>query len=369
MSYLSATVLLPRRDVIVRQLALPGVAAKDMEGAIRLQLDSLHPYGEDEISWGWSPLAYGAVLVGIARRIVGRPLRGAVHRSRHRGGQFHVSAAAVHAAIRLNGPAGATGSWRLSRVGDRARWRYTAKAHWRPVFSAEFEPGSGARRAAGAGRVAAAARNGAAVAGTGAAQAGRQSGGERSFPQRTAVRHGAGRGLSLAVAGGERAAAGASPLQFARGISCRPWCWRRWRCWWRAPCGSMRKYAERQYLEQLQAEIARVQPRAQRAVALDRETAHLRARTAMLDLSRPRAPGSGRAQRADATGAPPAWTSNIDMTRERLRITGEAPQAAPLLKILDSSPLFQNSGFDMAQRSQSGQGEVFQIHSSRRVEP
>src|ERR1039457_6618806 len=33
--YLSATVLLPRREVIVRQVALPGVAAQDIEGAIR----------------------------------------------------------------------------------------------------------------------------------------------------------------------------------------------------------------------------------------------------------------------------------------------------------------------------------------------
>src|SRR5579864_1617712 len=41
---LSATVLLPRRDTIVRQIALPGVAKKDMDGAIRYQLDSLHPY-------------------------------------------------------------------------------------------------------------------------------------------------------------------------------------------------------------------------------------------------------------------------------------------------------------------------------------
>src|ERR1035437_4693542 len=66
--HLSATVLLPRREVIVRQVALPGVAAKDVEGAIRFQLDSLHPYGEDEVVWGWSPLGSGGVLVGIVLR-------------------------------------------------------------------------------------------------------------------------------------------------------------------------------------------------------------------------------------------------------------------------------------------------------------
>src|SRR5689334_1337615 len=64
----SATVLLPRRDVIVRQLALPGVATQNIESAIPFQLDTLHPYGEDEVWWGWSPLGYGSVLAGIARR-------------------------------------------------------------------------------------------------------------------------------------------------------------------------------------------------------------------------------------------------------------------------------------------------------------
>src|SRR5437016_9176709 len=65
---MSATVLLPRREVIVRHVALPGVRRKDVDSALRFQLDSLHPYGEDEIVWAWSPLAYGNVLVGIVRK-------------------------------------------------------------------------------------------------------------------------------------------------------------------------------------------------------------------------------------------------------------------------------------------------------------
>src|SRR5689334_17473386 len=68
--HLSATVLLPRREVIVRQIALRGVSSKDIPGAIGFQLDTLHPYGNEEIEWGWSPLEFGSVLVGIARREV-----------------------------------------------------------------------------------------------------------------------------------------------------------------------------------------------------------------------------------------------------------------------------------------------------------
>ena len=49
-SHLGATVLLPRQDVIVRQISLPGVTGEDLEAAIALQFDTLHPYGEDEAS-------------------------------------------------------------------------------------------------------------------------------------------------------------------------------------------------------------------------------------------------------------------------------------------------------------------------------
>src|SRR5260370_774375 len=67
-SHLAATVLLPRRETIVRQLALPGVAARDLPSAISLQIDSLHPYGEDDVVYGWSRLENGSVLLGLLRR-------------------------------------------------------------------------------------------------------------------------------------------------------------------------------------------------------------------------------------------------------------------------------------------------------------
>ena len=90
LKHVSATVLLPRRDIIARHVALPGVAPGDMENAIRFDLDSLHPYGDEEICWGWSPLGKGAALVGMARRSADRSLHRDVHRGRHRGREFHV---------------------------------------------------------------------------------------------------------------------------------------------------------------------------------------------------------------------------------------------------------------------------------------
>src|SRR4051812_978497 len=103
MGHLSATVLLPRREVIVRQVALPGVSGKDLENAIRFQMDTLHPYGEEDVVWGSSRLAFGSVLVGIVRRQVVDRYRLLFNEAGILVSSFTFSAAAVHAAIRLNG--------------------------------------------------------------------------------------------------------------------------------------------------------------------------------------------------------------------------------------------------------------------------
>ena len=69
---MAATVLFPRAEVIVRTLNLPGVTDKDAANAIELQADTLHPWGDVEIAWGWSRAGHGAlkdtVLIGLARK-------------------------------------------------------------------------------------------------------------------------------------------------------------------------------------------------------------------------------------------------------------------------------------------------------------
>ena len=47
--HLAAHVLLPREAVIVRQVAMPGVADKDLAAALKFQIDSLHPYPEEDV--------------------------------------------------------------------------------------------------------------------------------------------------------------------------------------------------------------------------------------------------------------------------------------------------------------------------------
>ena len=363
-SHLSATVLLPRRDVIVRQVALPGVARKDIENAIRFQLDSLHPYGEDEVWWGWSPLASGFVLVGIVRReTVERHYRlfteaGVAVCS------FTFSAAAVHAAIRLNGAASSGGFVALSRSASGGVEVYGESAT-RPMFSAEFdlEPERAAVLALSELRLPPdtaplsleevlpkpavnpvandLSRNALPYATALAGACPRLAPAanvlppeHRRFSSRTVFIP------TVALAGAVLMAAGA--------------------------VAAYSSYAERRYLKKLSAEIARIEPQALRAATLDRQIDQARARAVLLDQFR-----SETRTDLDALNEltkliePPTWTNSIDLTRDSARVAGEAGQAAPLLRILDGSPFFENSTPDVIQRSGSG-GEIFQIQTRRR---
>ncbi|MEZ5366295.1 MAG: pilus assembly protein PilM [Bryobacterales bacterium] len=108
MAHAAATVCLPRRDVIVRQIQLPPMPEKERQAAIRYQLDGLHPFSEDEIYWsgasiGKSP-AKGAptpVAVLIAERDRVDSYANLFEEAGVQVAGFTVSAAALYTALRV----------------------------------------------------------------------------------------------------------------------------------------------------------------------------------------------------------------------------------------------------------------------------
>jgi hypothetical protein len=54
----------------------------------------------------------------------------------------------------------------------------------------------------------------------------------------------------------------------------------------------------------------------------------------------------------------------MELSRDGATIIGEAEQAAPLLKVLDASPLFHNSEFNGISRVQNS--ETFRLRTQRR---
>lgn len=361
--HLSATVLLPRREVIVRQLALPGVARKDIENAIRLQLDTLHPYGDEDVTWGWCPLAAGAVMVGIARRSAVDRYVELFTEAGIAISSFTFSAAAVHAAIRLNGAASGQGFVALSRAASGS-WEVYGESPSRPVFSAEFDlaPQRAIVLALS----------------------------ELRLPPETEPRkledllpkpsvNPVENDLSRNPLPYATALAGACP-RLAPSANVLPPEHRRFSS--RAVfiptvilgallllvAGATAAYSawtDRQYLRKLNAEIARWEPLAKRAAALESEAGRLRARAELLDHFRRQTHiDLDTLNELTRLVEPPAWTNLIDISRDTVRLGGEAPQVAPLVKILDSSPFFE--GTETLTEGRTGAGESFQFRTNRR---
>ena len=364
LSHVSATVLLPRREVIVRHLSLPGVKGRDVDGAVRFQLDSMHPYGDDEVSWGWSPLAYGAVLVGVTRQSTVQRYLDLFLAAGIKAACFTFSAAAVHSAVRLNGANRGDGFLALGPAANGGVEVY-GESQSRPVFTAEFQLPP--ERAALLGLA------------------------ELRLAPETAP-------LKLEDVLPKPAV---NPVENDLARNARPYATAlAGACPWRAPSANLlapgqrqassravfiptvvlaailllvagavvayNSYADRKYLASIEAEIAKVAPVAKHADDLDLQIQQARQHAVLLDQFR-----NLTRQDLDALNEltrliePPAWVNSTALTRDSVLISGEAPQAGPLIKILDSSPLFENSAMQQTGKTQSG-GESFQIRSTRK---
>jgi Tfp pilus assembly protein PilN len=369
-AHLAATVLLRRRETIVRQIALPGVAARDLSAALALQIDTLHPYGDEEVVSGWSEVAAGGVLIGILRRTALDRYSSLFAEAGIAVACFTFSAAAIYAAHRVPvaiTQAPGTGFVALAGGVDGA-WEVYGESPAKAVFSAEFElpPERAAALAISELRL---------EPGQEPVPLDRVLPAPRVNPVSNDL---ARRSLPYATA-----LAGACPW-LTPVANLLPLAERRSnsramyiptialavllllacvalvvQSWWE----------ERRYVAELEAEIAKVEPRAQRAVALDRQLIRSQNQIRLLDEFRARTKGDLETLNGlTMLLSPPVWTGTVDLTPDAATITGEADQAAPLLKQLDASPYFQSSTF-VGALAKAGGNEQFQIRTVRRPRP
>lgn len=358
--HLAATVLLPRREVIVRLASLPGVSPKDVPGALAFQIDSMHPYGEDAVSFAWSRADANTVLVGIIRKDVldeyvllfqaaGIPVAG-----------FTFSASAIYSALRLYGMAPGNFLVVHKDADEDGVIEIYGESTARPVFSAEFD--LPAQRAAALARAelrltdtatgsldlvlpqplnVITVSSGAYATGL-AALAHWQSPYANLLPAENRTVTSRARlipTLVLALALISVAAA--------------------WFAYW--------QFRDQWYLRVLEPQIAQAQQTVLHGEAIDRRIADHRNRILLLDDYRKRAQTDTEVMAELSRILPPTvWTSSLEILPDSVVFAGEAEQAAPLLKLIDSSPLFRNSEFSMGViRNQSG--ESFRIRTFRRV--
>jgi hypothetical protein len=364
LSHAAATVVLPRRDVIVRQLVLPGVPDKDLPAAIDFQMEGLHPYPEDEAVSGWARIpGTAAVLIAIARRSVTERYANLFAEAGVKIGSFTCSAPLIYSALRLlrqrlpatAGPVTGLLAYEATGTGVEVYGESPSRA----VFSAFFD--APAERA-----LALAASELRLDAATVPQALDQVLGVPAALPDAAALPYAAALAsacplfalpLNLLPAdrrqSGSRllwipsAALGAAVLLLALALALFP------------------RYETGKYLESLNAEIAKVTPVANRSSQLDARIAAARARTIQLDEMRGRTKAD-----MDVLGemtrilAPPSWLNQLEITRTQVMLAGETQQAAPLLQIIDSSPLFQGSEFTMAP-SRVNAAEAFRIRTTR----
>lgn len=352
LTHVPAAALLPRREVTVRNLSMPGVSDKDLPSAIEFQLDGLHPYPESEAVSSWARIpGTHFVVVAITRRSVLDRFTNLFAEAGIQVGSFTCSAAAIYSARHLFGAA----SPEVIAYEEAANGAVEiyGESPSRPIFSALFDAD-----AARAGLLAASdlrlessvplqplreivgAEPALAYAAALNSACPRISLGLNLLPaelRRTSS------GIALVPAG----ALGLAVLLLAGALAAFP------------------GYENGRYERSLNAEIARVTPAANRSTALDKQIETERRRILLLDSIR----GRSKAD-LDVLGEltrllpPPAWVNLLEITRTQVTVAGEAQQAAPLLGVLDASPLLENSEF-ASPPARTTNGEVFRIRAHR----
>lgn len=391
-----ATLALPRAEVIVRSLSLPATTRSDLRSAVRLQIDSLHPYGEDNVYYSFSALERRGALATAGGAAPGQTEVAVVIAAKAAVDGYADLLAEAGVKLRAMTVAAAAfyGATRLMRRGEPdpfllldeqgSTYELYGESPARRFFSAAFATAvTPIERAVAAG----------------AAEL-RLSEGD----------------VMPVVACGERTAASSlpaeqvlgSPLEapeefdlardataFATALAgaCPRWGWRtnllpsarrssssRWPLAATAVTavavgavalllGLRGPLQDRRYEQSLERDIKRLEAVEREVHVLEQQTQKARARRAQLESFR-RRPETDLYMLTEISRRLPAsaWVNHLQINDDGVQLTGQADTAAPLLSLLDSSGVVTGASF-MSSISRADNREQFRIHASRRATP
>jgi Tfp pilus assembly protein PilN len=365
--HLAATVLLPRRDLIVRQLSLPGVSDRDLPAAIQFQLDSLHPYGEDEAAHAWCRIGRGgAVLIAIIRRETLERYIGLFSEAGIKVAGFSFSGAVLYSAARLlsNPPKG--GFLAVYESADALEVYGESEA--RPIFSTAFDltPERAAALAAAELRLPAEFEP---LELKALLPPPRPMPADYDFSRSTMAYAAALAGACPLLALPLNLLPSENRTSTSRAMFVPTAVLTVLLVAALAALASIKPIEDRKYLAAMESEIARLEPQVRKAASLDSAIAKARGRAQLLDEFRRRAKVDlDTLAEMNKLIPPPGWLNSLEMNRSTVVLNGQVEQAALLLKAIDNSALFQGSEFTVP-IARVGTSEAFRIRASREGGP
>src|ERR1700722_8596121 len=136
--HLAATILLPRDEVTVRQISLPGVTDKDLPSAVRFEIDSLNPHSEEEVAYDWGRIGKtSSVLIAITLRSVVERYMALFSQAGVKAASFTFSAPTIYSALRLLSNPPKDGFLAMEPAEDGLEVYGESATH--PIFSARLD--------------------------------------------------------------------------------------------------------------------------------------------------------------------------------------------------------------------------------------
>jgi hypothetical protein len=356
LGHAAAVVLLPRGDVILRPMPLPGVSNKDLDNAVRFQMDGLHPYADDDVYPAWSRLPGSeTVLVAVVRRDAIERYAAPFEEAGVRVGAFTCSAAVIYSALRLFGGLPTPELLAVDDSGaENGALEFYGESPSRPLFSASFDALNERAPALAAAEL-------------------RIAPGTEPVPLAELLRSASPlpfaaalcsacphSSLSLNLLPAERRQGGSRLRWIPTGVlAAGVLALAAWLALFPA-------YESRKYLQSLDRQIAAANPAANRAAAIDKQVDEMRQRIQLLDRLRAQ-PKADMDVVAELTRIlpPPTWVNLMQLSAKQVLVGGETPESAPLIPLLDASKLFEASEFQGSPSRIPTGGEQFRIKTNR----
>lgn len=359
--HLSATVVLPTTDAVSRSLSLPGVPDKELASAVNYQLDGLHPFAEEEAAHSYSRLApphSANVSIAIARHAVIEDYATIFDEAGVAVAGFVTPAAAIYSALRILQLPPAE-SFLAIHEDERGLLVY-GETPVCPLYCVPF--GQDAGRAIGAASSQIRLPDDAPIARLAALL---------PHTEKLQLTPPLSYAASLVSALPSQCLK-VNLLPEARRKTISPWRWVPSLILLLALMGLglalayVQDYENHLLLTRLDAEIAKFKAPLASAKTLEKQIIDTRAK---VDYLRTVAgyPRQDLDSLRELTRILPvnAYVNRLDLTRTNVVLAGEIDQAADLLKLLDSSPLFKDSEF-ASSPGRSAQGkEMFNIRANR----